>query len=318
MATSITQAKPLLTAAELELFDHSRAEPIKQFSAKQLAGKEKRARTLRDKYRDLYRRQTVALRGKAKGGAPSAPDANVRTQRKADIMQEVLERFEARSSLLAVRAERQAPSATASAPRRKAAPAGGKTAKAAPKAAARAPAKKAKPSSKSGTAASKSPAKAAPAPRSPRAGASLAAAPAKAKVRRGEQGVAASQPGQAGKRANSEKSPFPTSANPPKARKPKVAEPTLSAVAVLQQAAQDAPRIDHFTGKDPTPRSDKAPSERAPTHGGKANAPDINAPLDMVAAAQRVNPVRAMPGNIAIQGHVSSNVRRAQGKRDSR
>ena len=38
----------------------------------------------------------------------------------------------------------------------------------------------------------------------------------------------------------------------------------------------------------------------------------------MVAAAQRGNPVRAMPGNIAIQGHVSANVRRSQGKRDSR
>ena len=96
MATSITQAKPLLTAAELELFDHSRADPIKQFSAKQLAGKENRCRTLRDKYRDLYRRQTLALRGKANGGAQSAHDANARTQRKAEIMQEMLERFEAR------------------------------------------------------------------------------------------------------------------------------------------------------------------------------------------------------------------------------
>ena len=86
MVTSITQAKPLLTAAELELFDHSRAEPIKALSSKQLAGKEKRTRTLRDKYRDLYRRQSVAVRGKASGVA-SKEGANARTQRKAEIMQ---------------------------------------------------------------------------------------------------------------------------------------------------------------------------------------------------------------------------------------
>lgn len=62
-AVDTRSAKPLLTAAELELFDHSRAEPIKALSAKQLAGKEKRTRALRDKYRDLYRRQSVAVRG---------------------------------------------------------------------------------------------------------------------------------------------------------------------------------------------------------------------------------------------------------------
>ena len=248
MATSITQAKPLLTAAELELFDHSRADPIKQFSAKQLAGKENRCRTLRDKYRDLYRRQTLALRGKANGGAQSAHDANARTQRKAEIMQEMLERFEARSHLLADREAREqssaiAPARARSAPRKNVAKAGM-------------------------TPTAKVPAKTAKAP-----------------------------------------------ANP---RKPKAPEPALSAVASLQQAHSDAPHIDHLTGKDPTPRSLKAPSERAPTYGGKARAPNVNAPLDMVAAAQRGNPVRAMPGNIAIQGHVSANVRRSQGKRDSR
>ena len=105
MATSITQAKPLLTAAEFELFDHSRAEPIKALSATQLAGKEKRTRTLRDKYRDLYRRQTVAVRGKARG-VDTTVDANARTQRKAEIMQEMLDRFEARRSLLEAREAR--------------------------------------------------------------------------------------------------------------------------------------------------------------------------------------------------------------------
>lgn len=287
MATSITQAKPLLTAAELELFDHSRADPIKQFSAKQLAGKENRCRTLRDKYRDLYRRQTLALRGKANGGAQSAHDANARTQRKAEIMQEMLERFEARSSLLAARDAREQASASPPVPAR---PAPRKnTAKTAVKPAAKAPAKTASKRA--------APVSAAPAPVKRSVGKSAAS------------GTAAKAPA---------KKKVPTAASAAKPRKPKAPEPALSAVASLQQAHSDAPHIDHLTGKDPTPRSLKAPSERAPTYGGKARAPNVNAPLDMVAAAQRGNPVRAMPGNIAIQGHVSANVRRSQGKRDSR
>ena len=39
MAYILTQARPLLNAAELELFDHSRAEPIKALTASHLAGK---------------------------------------------------------------------------------------------------------------------------------------------------------------------------------------------------------------------------------------------------------------------------------------
>jgi hypothetical protein len=38
----------------------------------------------------------------------------------------------------------------------------------------------------------------------------------------------------------------------------------------------------------------------------------------MVAAAKRMNLVKNSPSNQAIQGHVSSSVRRSQGKRDSR
>lgn len=113
MAYSITQARTVLTAAELELFDQSRAEPIKALTLARLRGKVTRTRTLRDKYRDLYRRQTVAVRGasSAKGRSPVGAD-NERTQRKADILQEVLGRFEARVTQLESR-ESQNSSATA-------------------------------------------------------------------------------------------------------------------------------------------------------------------------------------------------------------
>lgn len=247
MATSITQAKPLLTATELELFDHSRAAPIKTLSTKQLAGKEKRTRTLRDKYRDLYRRQSVAVRGKAKGG-DAAGDANARTQRKAEIMQEVLDRFEARIGLLATREVRADE------------------------------AKEAK---------SKKPARKAPT---------------------------------ASRKATATASATPNKTKPGKTKTGRSHEPeqSLSAVGILNPAVGGEVLPSHFIGKDPAVRSPKAPSPRSPTFGGKAHAPEVNAPLDMVAAAQRMNPVKNSPSSQAIQGHVSSSVRRSQGKRDSR
>ena len=103
-----------------------------------------------------------------------------------------------------------------------------------------------------------------------------------------------------------------------KTGQPHAPEQSLSAVGSLNQAEVGATQPGHFIGKDPAVRSPKAPSPRAPTFGGKARAPDVNAPLDMVAAAQRMNPVKNSPGSQAIQGHVSSSVRRSQGKRDSR
>lgn len=275
MATSITQARPLLTAAELELFDHSRAEPIKTLSTKQLAGKEKRTRALRDKYRDLYRHQTVAVRGKAKGG-DAAGDANARTQRKAEIMQEVLDRFEARISLLETRDVRadEAKVAKSNKPARKA-PAPAASAMPAPRA------RKSDDGSKQGS--------------------GLAAAPASPTASR-------------------KATATPNKTKPGKTKTGQSHEPeqSLSAVGILNPAMDGEVQPDHFIGKDPAVRSPKAPSPRAPTFGGKAHAPEVNAPLDMVAAAQRMNPVKNSPRSQAIQGHVSSSVRRSQGKRDSR
>ena len=302
MVTSITQAKPLLTAAELELFDHSRATPIKAFTAKQLAGKEKRVRALRDKYRDLYRRQTLAQRGKASKGAVSAVKSNERTQRKSDIMQEVLERFEARSTQLAAREERESANTVVH------------------MSVAKAPVKSTKKPTNS-TAASK------PVARSKQAGAK-AAAPASKKVAAKSPAQKPSADRPASKTPVSKAAPTKPQAKPAarqasrtaatvSSRKPKDTEHAISALAHLQDG-DGGVHVDHLTGQDPTQRSTKAPSKRAPSYGGKAQPPDINAPLDIVASAKRGNPVREMPGNIAIQGHQSSAIRRAQGKRDSR
>lgn len=354
MATSITQAKPLLTAAELELFDQSRAEPVKAFTAKQLASKEKRTRALRDKYRDLYRRQTVAQRGKvgksgARGKAMPATDAagksNARTQRKGEIMQEMLERFEARSALLEERARRE----STGKPAKTGKGAARKSAKPAAKKKASAPARTApvKATAKPQKAAAKTAAKA----KAPAAAKGKSKAPTKAPVKAPAKAMLKSKvpaktatktsakPGlktsvkaqpEVNTAVKTAKVSATRSASGPaavakrsatSAGKPKKTETPLSAVGSLGAsagAASSGVHIDHLTGQDPTERSHKAPSDMAPTHGGKAHAPDVNAPLDMVPAARRGNPVRNMPGNIAIQGHVSSSVRRAQGKKDSR
>lgn len=123
MAYTITQARPLLNAAELELFDQSRAEPIKSLTLARLRGKATKARTLRDKYRDLFRRQTVSVRSAPtnKGRSPVGAD-NERTQRKADILQEVLGRFEARVQQLEAGEQREAAKTSRPAPAAKSKP----------------------------------------------------------------------------------------------------------------------------------------------------------------------------------------------------
>ncbi|MDO5289244.1 MAG: hypothetical protein Q4F13_06370 [Pseudomonadota bacterium] len=100
MSYTLRQVQPLLTKPELELFTASRATAVKELTARQLSSKITRARALRDKYRDVYRRQTVATRS-----APAAQRApkggeNARTETKAAIMAEVLARFEAQSAKL--------------------------------------------------------------------------------------------------------------------------------------------------------------------------------------------------------------------------
>lgn len=107
MPHTLRQVRPLLNQDELELFQSSRATPIRALAERQLASRIRRSRLLRDKYRDLYRRQTVQGRGRA-----DAADANRRTQMKAEILAAVLERYEAEQA----RREALAASATAGKP----------------------------------------------------------------------------------------------------------------------------------------------------------------------------------------------------------
>jgi hypothetical protein len=91
-----TSAKALLTGAELELYDMGRREALAQLDRRTLIAKIKRTRNLRDKYRDLYRRQRLEARDRTGSKRGTSGVANVRTREKAELFGELLARFEAK------------------------------------------------------------------------------------------------------------------------------------------------------------------------------------------------------------------------------
>ena len=290
MAYTLTQARPLLNAAELALFSESRADAVKQLTAAKLAGAVKRTRTLRDKYRDLYQRQTVAVRTSTPGAVTG--DDNERTQRKADILQEVLERYEARATLVGERGDSKSSSKTG--------------AKAIAKGAAK------------GSAAAKAGAD----PSSMKEGSSAAASK---KTAKGAAAAPVAKAGKTAKAADADKAaPQPKSAKSAASGKKSSVSAQLNTLggagAGMSQGTNtdtDAAPKRKKAGTAPA-RSTKAPSRKAPTANNKASAPDVNAPLDTLPSSKRKSPLKTDPTNTAIQAHQSSQGRRAQGKRDSR
>lgn len=290
MAYTLTQARPLLNAAELELFSQSRADAVKQLTAAKLAGAVKRTRTLRDKYRDLYQRQTVAVRTSTPGAVTG--DDNERTQRKADILQEVLERYEARATLVGERGDSKSSSKTG--------------AKAIAKGAAK------------GSAAAKAGAD----PSSMKEGSSAAASK---KTAKGAAAAPVAKAGKTAKAADADKAaPQPKSAKPAASGKKSSVSAQLNTLGgagagMSQGTNTDTDAAPKRTKAGTAPaRSSKAPSRKAPTANNKASAPDVNAPLDTLPSSKRKSPLKTDPTNTAIQAHQSSRGRRAQGKRDSR
>lgn len=116
MAYNRAQARRLCTDAEYGVFLASTTDQIGTLPVKALAAHIKRSRTLRDKFTDLYRRQTAASRattGKKRGESGAA---NERTAAKAKLFAEVLARFEAQLERVKAREARaQAAAARAAA-----------------------------------------------------------------------------------------------------------------------------------------------------------------------------------------------------------
>jgi len=107
MAYQRTQAQKLLTVAELALFDAGRTTEIGKLSKSELRSKLERSRKLRDKYRDLYRRQRLAVRNVSGTKAGAKGDANRRTQEKEEILAESVARFEARLAKIEKQEDRE-------------------------------------------------------------------------------------------------------------------------------------------------------------------------------------------------------------------
>lgn len=93
MPVNRTQAKKLLNASELALFDVGRPGGAKGLSAAQLRRKVERTQRLRDKYRDQYKRQRLASRAAtgSKGGRSGV--ANERSKQKGTLFDELLKRL---------------------------------------------------------------------------------------------------------------------------------------------------------------------------------------------------------------------------------
>lgn len=108
MPTERTTARKLLTSAEFKLFEASRRDGICLLSAAELKRKVERTRRLRDKNRDLYKRQRLAMRELTGTKRGNSGAANARTKEKAAIFQDLLTRFQARYDRLTAPTKRVA------------------------------------------------------------------------------------------------------------------------------------------------------------------------------------------------------------------
>lgn len=100
MAYNRAQAQKLCNESELQLVIASMADEVVKLTAAQLRSKVARARTLRDKNTDLFRRQSAAIRAATSAKRGSTGVANQRTEQKARLFDETLKRLETRLNKL--------------------------------------------------------------------------------------------------------------------------------------------------------------------------------------------------------------------------
>jgi len=96
MAVTRDQARRLLSESEMTLFSESRNPALRSFSARELTRRIERARKLRDRSRDLLQRQRLRSRQRTGAKAGATGEANERTARKGEVLDDILQRFEGR------------------------------------------------------------------------------------------------------------------------------------------------------------------------------------------------------------------------------
>lgn len=113
MAVTRAQAQKICTNPEMQLVLASLPEGMAKLSAVQLRSKISRARTLRDKNQDLFRRQSTSTKVVTRTKRGNTGAANANTERKAQLFDETLKRFEARLAKLDAAAAKTATKTTA-------------------------------------------------------------------------------------------------------------------------------------------------------------------------------------------------------------
>ncbi len=108
MAITRAQAQKICTIPEMQLVLASLADGIGKLTAVQLRSKISRVRTLRDKNLDLFRRQSTSTKAATRTKRGNTGAANANTERKAQLFDETLKRFEARLAKLETAAAKTA------------------------------------------------------------------------------------------------------------------------------------------------------------------------------------------------------------------
>ena len=321
MTYSLQQVQPLLTKPELELFQASRAGAIKELNPRQLAAKLTRARALRDKYRDTYRRQTVATRTGPATDRKQMGGENNRTEVKAEIMQEVLTRFEAQHAKAQAKLDKQAARKTKTA-RGHNAP-GAPTTRTNPKAAQRsrrstgnaAPGEGAQLAMRGAT--TTKPRQVA---RKKRAAEDLGYEVVSARGAKSTRAGGSSVRPAVKKAAAKKAEPKKTTAKKAPAKK-------IAAKKAITGAAKPAEKLVKQVRKAVANKAATAPTEGQPTArrairaqvGGTSSANAQGAvPINMPAKAQRLNPLKAEPINKKIHASARGRKKTFEGKRDAR
>lgn len=94
MPITRARATALLNQREMALYDDSRVNVLRKLDVKALDSRIARSRDARDRARDLVRRQKLASRDRTGSKRGTSGAANQRSKDKADLLAEVLTRFE--------------------------------------------------------------------------------------------------------------------------------------------------------------------------------------------------------------------------------
>lgn len=127
------KAEALLNRTEMGLYDDSRINSLRKLSASQISQRIERGRRARDRARDLVKRQKLASRERTGAKRGTSGLANERSKQKAELMADILKRFDT-ALAPARKRERDAGASTTTAARKRAtasgaSPAGATTSK---------------------------------------------------------------------------------------------------------------------------------------------------------------------------------------------